>query len=34
VHTDDLSFELLSGYLDNYDGRFINFFNRIWGDRW
>ena len=34
VNTSDLRREIVSCYLTKYDGRFVNWFNRIWGDRW
>ncbi|MFO7535804.1 MAG: type IV toxin-antitoxin system AbiEi family antitoxin domain-containing protein [Kiritimatiellia bacterium] len=34
VNTSDLKRNIVSGYLKKYDPRFVNYFNRIWGDKW
>jgi hypothetical protein len=34
VNTTDLKRDILDGYLQKYDPRFVNYFNRIWGDKW
>lgn len=34
VDTARLSRRTIDSYLENYDSRFVGYFNRIWGDQW
>ncbi len=34
IDTDRLCRKTIDGYLENYDRRFVDYFNRIWGDQW
>jgi hypothetical protein len=34
VNVTDLNREIVFGYLRKYDKRFVNYFNRVWSDKW
>lgn len=34
INLTDIKRDVVAGYLQKYDKRFVSYFNRIWGDKW